>query len=232
MRFLRADQTSRGTERRLADDRGAALIEASLVAPVLLIIVLAIMEYGLVFRDYLTVSDTVADAARTGAVQGRDKTISGQTADFSIVSSIRQNTAGLRYTDVERIVVFRGGPPQAGSAIDQVPASCKTGTASSPSDNCNVYPVEAALLAIQYGNNDFFECNAAGQPACGWSPGGTFVSDERLDGTINVGGQFPIDYLGVYLEVRHRYVTGLFGDEFVIKDASIARLEAGRREDT
>jgi Flp pilus assembly protein TadG len=41
---------------RRCRDRGAALIEAAIIMPVLILVVVVIMEYGLAFKDYLTVS--------------------------------------------------------------------------------------------------------------------------------------------------------------------------------
>lgn len=53
-------------------DRGAALIEAAIIMPVLIMVVVAIMEYGLAFKDYLTVSYLSREGARIGALAGDD----------------------------------------------------------------------------------------------------------------------------------------------------------------
>jgi hypothetical protein len=53
-------------------DRGAALIEAAIIMPVLILVVIVIMEYGLAFKDYLTVSYLSREGARIGAPAGDD----------------------------------------------------------------------------------------------------------------------------------------------------------------
>jgi len=58
--------------RRRKGERGATLVEAALVLPVLLLIIVAILELGLAFKDYLTVSYLSREGARIGAFAGND----------------------------------------------------------------------------------------------------------------------------------------------------------------
>ena len=57
---LRADLAGRS-------QRGAALIEAAIIMPVLLMIVFGVFEYGLLFRDELTLAQSTRDGARARA---------------------------------------------------------------------------------------------------------------------------------------------------------------------
>jgi len=209
--------------RRLAGDSGAALLEAAVIGPVFIVVVLSILEYGLVYRDYLTASDAVADAARTGAVQGNDLTTAAQTADYSIVRAMRESLASLDYNTVERIVVFKAAGPDSGSPVAQTPAACKTGAASDPTSDCNLYFTAPAFGAIQYGDDEYFECRPSFGDivACGWDP------VDRNNGTEapNLGNP---DYLGVYVRIDHKMISGIFGNSFTIEDASIFRIEQGR----
>jgi len=219
--------TPRDHRRRLAGESGAALLEAAVIGPVFIVVVLSILEYGLVYRDYLTASDAVADAARTGAVQGNDMTTASQTADYSIIRAMRDSLASLDYNTVERIVVFKAAGPDNGSPVAQTPDACKNGSASDSASSCNLYFPAAAFGAIQYGDDDYFECLVAGDPACGWNPAGdppTRQNGTEEDGSGNI---IPPDYLGVYVRIEHKMISGIFGSTFTIEDASIFRIEQG-----
>ncbi|WP_420372033.1 TadE family protein [Pedococcus badiiscoriae] len=50
-------------------DRGAAAVEAAIVTPLILLIVFGIMEFGMVFKDTLTVSTSVRAGARTASAE-------------------------------------------------------------------------------------------------------------------------------------------------------------------
>ena len=53
--------------RRARGDRGAAAVEFAIVVPVLLLILLGILEFAFVLRDYLSVSSAVRVGARTAS---------------------------------------------------------------------------------------------------------------------------------------------------------------------
>ena len=52
----------------LRDQRGQTVTEFALVLPLLMMVLLAILQFGLLFRDYLAVTDAVRAGARKGAV--------------------------------------------------------------------------------------------------------------------------------------------------------------------
>lgn len=184
-----------------------------LVAPVFFAIVLGIFEFGLIYRDVLTTSDAVANGARSGAVIGPRTTDSGVSADFEIIRQIRNSMGTVSIDSIDRIVVFKAQGPGAGSAVAQVPNECKYG--GSVADLCNVYDPANAFLAVDTGNNAFFECPTG--RACSWRPA------SRRNGPTAAA----IDYLGVYVRIDRPYVTGLFGDRFTIEQAFVVRLEPG-----
>ena len=63
---------SRFLPRLRRDDSGATLVEASLALPILLLVLIGILELGLAFKDYLTVSYLSKEGARIGALAGDD----------------------------------------------------------------------------------------------------------------------------------------------------------------
>jgi Flp pilus assembly protein TadG len=54
--------------RRHQGERGQALVEFALVLPILATLILGIVQFGVVFHDYLALTDAVRAGARTGAV--------------------------------------------------------------------------------------------------------------------------------------------------------------------
>jgi Flp pilus assembly protein TadG len=52
----------------LRDQRGQTMTEFALVLPLLMLVLLAILQFGVLFRDYLAVTDAVRAGARKGAV--------------------------------------------------------------------------------------------------------------------------------------------------------------------
>ncbi len=73
--------------RRHDGEKGAALVEMAIVLPLLVVLVFGIVEYGLLFKEKLTIAAATSSAARTGATMGnRD------AADYRILQALE---AGL-----------------------------------------------------------------------------------------------------------------------------------------
>lgn len=201
---------------RARSDRGTTLIEFAVIALLLFTMIFGIFEFGMVFRSRTTTDDAASDGARAGSIQGPNQTASGETADYSIIKAIRENTSAINPEDITRIVVFKGSSSGAGAPSSQVPAGCKAGTPQA--NRCNVYDPNTAFERVQAGDASYFDCagNAA-SPACSWNP------------SLRSNGPDPsdIDYLGVWIQIRHPFVTGLFGQTLTIESASVVRLEAG-----
>lgn len=53
-------------------ERGASLVEMAVIFPLLLLVTLAIFEFGLAFRDHLTVTQGVRDGTRMLSAKGDD----------------------------------------------------------------------------------------------------------------------------------------------------------------
>ena len=64
-------------------NRGATMVEAALIFPLMILLTVSLLELGLAFKDFLTVSFTARDAARVGSLAGNDP-----EADCHIVQSI------------------------------------------------------------------------------------------------------------------------------------------------
>jgi Flp pilus assembly protein TadG len=56
------------TTNKLRDERGQTFAELAMVLPILVVLVLAIAQFGVAFNNYLTLTDAARAAARKGAV--------------------------------------------------------------------------------------------------------------------------------------------------------------------
>ncbi|WP_105617248.1 TadE/TadG family type IV pilus assembly protein [Vallitalea okinawensis] len=66
----------------LKNEKGQSLVEFAIILPLVLIIILGIIEFGIMFNAYLTITSASREGARLGAVGGSDSEIE------SLISSI------------------------------------------------------------------------------------------------------------------------------------------------
>jgi Flp pilus assembly pilin Flp len=186
---------------RRREERGAALVEFALVLPLLALLAFGTIEFGLAWRDSLTVSNTLRSGARVGSNEGDER-----LADFNILQQVEAAISDVDNTRIERIVVYRstdvdGEPPQ--ECIDGNPQS----------GICNVYtPAQMANLTVA----DFDSPTCTGDPDSHWCP--TVREDRQVIGA---------DYLGVWVRVHRDWVTGLFPPSagLTMTDHAVMRLE-------
>lgn len=198
------------TPRRLRGDSGAALVEAAFITPVFLYLVLGMLEMGLMFRSYLSVNAASQDAARTGSVLGFQGDV-----DYQIIQVTKRTLNIVPLTEIQRIVVFKAtnGP------LSVAPLSCRTSsTAAHFTDTtnfCSTYILADLNTTIP---SNFYNCSFPGYSA-GWCPA------TRKTAETNAQGNGPPDSIGIYIELKHEYVTHLFGTTKWITSTTIAQLE-------
>jgi Flp pilus assembly protein TadG len=190
--------------RRLRGDDGAVLVEFALVAPLLIMLVFGLVDYGRMYNQDNVLIRSVQSAARTGAAQGPDR-----YADYNVLQSLEASLSAMEGAAIQRVVVFR-----ASSANGQVPAACLT--AARPDDltargvstgsgstavRCNIY----SRSQVEYRGNvlSFFPgtSNCAGGWDASWCPTTRSRGSDTTD---------P-DFLGVYVQVEATALTGIVG---------------------
>jgi len=109
-------------------EEGQNLVEFALLLPVLLYILMGIIQFGLIFAVYVTINNSVREAARWGSIYVYDNTIGATNNDVA-----RNN--GM----VDRIYQSRGILSMAarGGATNNF-STASTGTIPSPGTNCPV----------------------------------------------------------------------------------------------
>jgi Flp pilus assembly protein TadG len=121
--------------RRSRDDRGVTAIEAAIILPVFLTIVVGIIEFGLVFKDQLAVSSSVRAGARLASAEPRVSTFAADAA-----AQVAKAGAGLDMTQVTAMWVYKadstGHPIGAGGGFGSCTTSCDQFTWSAASGAC------------------------------------------------------------------------------------------------
>ncbi len=194
----------RADRRRGAASRGAVALEMVIALPLLVLIVFAMVEMGFGWRDSRTISNATRAGARVASNLGPER-----LADYEALSTLKAAVSRIDDGDIQMIIVYR-----AYSVDGEVPASCTAGGGTDVSGLCNAYTAsDLASLAV----SDF--------------PGTTSCSAGALDEawcpTVREADQIAgPDYVGVYIELRHPPVTGIFpGGDITISDWTVMRIE-------
>lgn len=86
-------------------EKGATVVEAALVFPILILILMSILELGMAFRSYLTVSYLSREAARIGGLAGNDV-----GADCAILLGIERHAEQAVLAKLQPIEIFHSEP--------------------------------------------------------------------------------------------------------------------------
>ena len=139
-------------------ERGATLVEAAIVTLPFMLVVFAILEFGLAFRTDLTISNASQRASRAASVGGR-----GPVADFQIVEAVKDGLDDGGMSAIERVIVYKAADPDV-----PVPAGCLAITNPVGSNGvpglCNVYGPDAfaaPLLLADGTDNPEWQCAPA-----------------------------------------------------------------------
>ena len=105
-------------------DRGASLVETGIILPILLALSLGISEVAFLVVDFLTVSNSAREGARTGAaaadyVDGA----TGVDADDLILEAVEQAACNLQFSDLTTVRIFKtdadGDPENTANLLNQ-----------------------------------------------------------------------------------------------------------------
>lgn len=189
--------------RRGRGDQGATLVESALITPVLLLFVFGIFEFGFAFRDYLGVANTVRDGAREASVAA-----DAGDADYRVLRAVQRGSSALPDDAIERLVIWKASGPD-----DSVPASCAAGSAVV--GLCNVYDSSSLTIPeVEFGCQEVANGDPYDSPDRFWCP---------VDRQVTAGS--GLDFVGIYVQVTHQYITGLFGDQIVFTDDIVLKVE-------
>lgn len=197
-----------------AAERGSTMTELAFVTPVFLLLIFGVMEFGFLLRNQLTVNSAATEAARASSVGGNDP-----DTDFLVLRTVEHGIAAMGLQNIRQVVVYHAVGPES-----DVPTACLTASvnASMTVAGCNRYTAADFFLPLLDSVGDStgnFRCDTTSVDRY-WCP------SNRQSSLLAVGGP---DYVGVYIEADHDYVTGFFGASRVVKDQKVIRIEPERR---
>ncbi|MBL8778553.1 MAG: pilus assembly protein [Acidimicrobiales bacterium] len=193
--------------RRRRGERGAALVEMILFTPLLVMIAIGILEFGLAWRDSITIASTTRAGARVGSNAGNDR-----MADYNTLLAVQAAVASIPNAQINKVVIYRSTTTDGA-----VPPNCTTSATgiNSGSVRCNVYTgAQLATLSTSNFATTGTSCSAAAWDRF-WCP-----LDRQSQQSAGA------DYLGVWISVSHPWVTRMFpGSGLTITDHAVMRLE-------
>lgn len=210
---LRSARRTRRSRRR--GQRGAVALEAALVTPILLLVVLGIIELGFLMRDHnVVVSNTRIGVriASTGAAAGPGQCETGPEAPpctpasspalaQAAADAIQRAGSAMPVDQIQYILVYKanaqGFPGANGSTL--MPTSC------SGVQNCVKFIWRPSLDQFRYKEGSW---NSTTISAC-------------FPGTASR----PLDRVGIQLVAEHKTFTGLFGSSLTLEDRAVANFE-------
>lgn len=90
---------------RFRDERGQALTEFALVLPILALLLFGVIQFGITFNNYLTLTDAVRAGARKGAV-ARHMTTNREAA---VEQAVMDASTDLKLSDLDVTVAVSPG---------------------------------------------------------------------------------------------------------------------------
>lgn len=181
---------------RWRDARGAVMVEAAITLPVLMLLLFGLLEYGLLFRTSFSMSDAARSGARVAVAQPRT---AGYHLSAAAAVSGTLSAANVPGDQIGMMVIYRADPKtgglRGGGALPTQIEAC--------SAHCWKFDWNSSTR--EYVPRASPTWSASSQHACG-----------TLANT---------DYLGVYVKVTHRFVTGMLQDQKVLTERTVMRLE-------
>jgi hypothetical protein len=207
-RFRRAHEAARGHagERQ----RGAVLVEAALLTPIVLLLVFGTMEMGYAFYGKLTVNHMSVAGARAASGGANDV-----LSDYHMLEAVEDAATGMASSDISLIVVYR-----AATSDDRVPSGCLTSSITdSPSvRGCNRYTAADLDLAES-------EFGCVGPPGPTIKVDSYWCPTDRKSALLADAGNGPPDYVGVYVKAEYHNLFGLFGETFTFTSDTVIKIE-------
>jgi len=103
--------------RSIKNNRGQALVEFALVLPVLLLLIIGSMEFGLVINQYMVLAEAAREGARSAALGSSNATVTAVVRAAANHIDISQLTVTISPTDTRvrgnGVTVTAGKPVQA-----------------------------------------------------------------------------------------------------------------------
>lgn len=197
-------------DRRQRGDRGAVLVEFVLVAPVLLLLVIGLFEYGNAYRQVGGVERSAQQGARTAASMANHR-----MADYEALRAIDTATRGLQGVTVDRVIIYRSTRTDG----DVPNSACFSGSVSNV---CNTYTGDqvrnTSPSGFSGGNPRATTC--AGSVDAAWCPLGRSRQ------------QASIVRIGVHITLTYESVTHLLPTTVTLESSAVFQIDPCQQGET
>lgn len=191
------------------DERGAVLVELTLIVPILVTIVLGMFEIGMAW----SASQTVVQGSRSGA-----RTVSQLgTYAYSDQEALRAvlSTFGEDIDRVQRVSIYLYDD----SAPNGVPTTCGTSETPTSGSGCNSY-TEANFDFSRVADAAYPSHFAVSDSSCGAGRSGAWCP------AVRSASQSTATLVGVEVEFAHEPVSGFFGtSDRIITQRTVMKIE-------
>ena len=182
---------------RSRSQRGAALVEAALVLPLMVLLLVGILEFGLLFTSYSTTTASTRSGARIAAT--RYATATNATLKLQeadrSAASASADLQVLNNATPVGMVLYRVATASTGAPAGGFPGANMSGGCTS---NCIRYSWNASTQTMT-------------------RTGGTWAAPDACG--------FTVDSVGVFVQSRHDFITGVFGAQRYVGAHTVMRLE-------
>jgi Flp pilus assembly protein TadG len=200
--------------------RGAAFIEFALAVPLMMLFGLGIVEMGLGWFAANDVNAAARDAGRAAT-----SAPAYLTADRTALLTIGTALSTDELNGIKKVIVYNASGASdtrpSATCLAMTPSNGTPGSAVGGS-TCNVYGLNQVKWVIGHPNDLTYFGGNATQNCCttteidkSWCP----ASRSRSRSTDN------LDYIGVYIEIKHTSVTKFGFGDMTIRRSAVFRLE-------
>lgn len=194
---------------RSRDQRGAVAVEAALVTPLLVLLLVGIIEMSLFMRDVVAVNSSVRVGARIASVSaGAGPGTCEASADpppctpqgapalaQAAADAIQKAGSAMPPDSIQWVMIYEAG--DNGFPVGQTDLTCTT--------NCVTYIWDSNLSGGKFRYQS-----------------GTWNAASQINACVNDPDR---DAVGIALRAQHGWVTGLFGDGMDITERSVMQFE-------
>ena len=205
--------------RRGRGDSGVTAVEFAIVVPILLLLIIGMLEFAFVMRDYLSVSSATRTGVRVAATGagagpgtcpgppvicvGADVPALAQNA----VDAIQQAGSAMPQDYVDYVLVYKsndkGYPGSAGNTT--MPTYSQCGVGAYP--NCVAFKWAPSINRFVY----------SGQGT--WPSSGIYACAQQSPSDSGP------DSVGVYMRATHPYLSGMFGRSLSVTNRAVMQFE-------
>jgi hypothetical protein len=178
-------------------ERGATLVEAAIAYGLLFLTLFAVIEFGLAFKDWLSVSHASREGARAGATFGQDL-----DADILVLRNVAGTMTPIGLEAGDRVRIYRDNNPTLSES---------TTYSYAPGTGCS-----STVIPALSGCCDWTPCPEAGRT--------TYVTPlwDPLDRDITAP---TTDRIGVQIFYTHDWVTGFFSPAVDFNTSTVFQIE-------